>query len=111
MPPRENNQRSALYGLRIAVDAGHGTPDSGARGPTGLKEKEVVLDISWCLVDLREAEGAMPIMIGTGDAIVPLYERPRIAWQQRADILVSIHALGYAGNPRYASIPSCYARQ
>ena len=101
VPPRESVEQSPLHGLRIAVDAGHGTPDPGARGPTGLLEKDVVLDISYCVADLLASEGATAIMIRAADDIVPLYERPRIAWRYRADILVSIHAnaLGYAGNP------------
>ncbi len=91
---------SPLKGLRVAVDAGH-SADTGAIGPTGYAEKDANLAIAVNLKEKLLAKGAKVIMIREGDENVPLNQRPLIAWQNRADILVSIHnnALGYGQNP------------
>ena len=44
-------------GLLIILDPGHGGLDPGALGPSGSKEKDVVLDISLRLRDLLVAVG------------------------------------------------------
>jgi N-acetylmuramoyl-L-alanine amidase len=100
-PPPLAHQDAPLGGLKIAVDAGHGTPDTGALGPTGLLEKDVNLAIANCLRDRLLAGGAEVIMIRGSDQIVGLYDRPQKAWEARADMLVSVHnnSLGYEGNP------------
>ncbi|TCL77030.1 N-acetylmuramoyl-L-alanine amidase [Hydrogenispora ethanolica] len=100
LPPPLPAGASPLAGLAVAVDAGH-SPDTGAVGVTGYLEKDANLAIALQLQKQLEAEGAKVIMIRRGDEGVPLNERPRIAWQKQADILVSIHnnSLGYGGNP------------
>ena len=43
----------------IAVDPGHGGKDPGARGPSGLREKDVVLRVSRELAGMIDAEPGM----------------------------------------------------
>lgn len=77
----------------IAIDAGHGGEDPGARGPSGLKEKDVVLAIARRLARLVEAQpGFRPVMIRDGDYYVGLRERVAKARQAQADLFVSLHA-------------------
>ncbi len=77
-------------GVRIAIDPGH-SHDSGAVGPTGLKEKDANLWIAHELREMLLEDGAEVIMTRYGHEHIPLYDRPKIAVKWDADILVSIH--------------------
>ena len=79
-----------LNGLKICVDAGH-SEDNGAIGPTGLTEKEVNLQIAKKVKNLLESHGANVIMTRSGMEHVPLYHRPKISLESKADIFISIH--------------------
>jgi N-acetylmuramoyl-L-alanine amidase len=76
----------------VAIDAGHGGRDPGAIGPTGLVEKDVVLDIAQRVRDLLVRAGVRVIMTRETDVFVELADRPRMARQQGATVFVSIHA-------------------
>lgn len=99
-PPSALYARSPLEGLTIAVDAGHSS-DNGAVGPTGFLEKDANLAIALCLQKKLLAEGATAYMLRGGDEHVGLYDRPKLAWESKADMLISIHnnALPEGGNP------------
>jgi N-acetylmuramoyl-L-alanine amidase len=77
----------------VALDPGHGGEDPGAVGPSGLREKDVVLAIA---LALRERINALPgmrvMMTRDADFFVPLHERVRKARRVQADLFVSIHA-------------------
>ena len=76
----------------IVIDPGHGGPDSGAVGRSGLLEKEVTLDIALRLKELLEKEkGLRVILTRETDVLVPLEERTRIANRNGADLFISIH--------------------
>lgn len=78
---------------KIVIDPGHGGKDSGAVGIDGLKEKDLVLDISLMLKEMIEKElGISVILTRSDDRYVPLEERTAIANIQKADIFISIHA-------------------
>lgn len=78
----------------VAIDAGHGGEDPGARGRKGTREKDIVLAISRALRDqLKNDPGMQPVMIRDGDYYVGLKERRMMARKKyNADIFVSIHA-------------------
>lgn len=78
----------------VAIDAGHGGEDPGARGPSGVYEKHVVLSIARKVYALMDKEpGIKPVLIRDGDYYVPLAERRRIASEKHnADVFISIHA-------------------
>jgi N-acetylmuramoyl-L-alanine amidase len=82
---------AALRGLVIAVDPGHGGEDRATRGPTGLTEADANLSIALALRDLLQQAGARVVMTRTTDATVPLADRPRMAADSGAHILVSVH--------------------
>ena len=77
----------------VALDPGHGGEDPGAIGPTGLREKDVVLQIALQLRDrLHEQRGMRAMLTRDADFFVPLHERVRKARRVQADLFVSIHA-------------------
>ncbi len=85
--------RSARRDLVIAIDAGHGGEDPGARGAKGTREKDVVLAIARRLAALVKKEpGMRPVMIRDGDYYVGLRQRIEKARRHRADLFISIHA-------------------
>ncbi|WP_128000233.1 N-acetylmuramoyl-L-alanine amidase [Piscinibacter defluvii] len=77
----------------VALDPGHGGEDPGAIGPTGLREKDVVLAIALQLREkLHERPGMRVMLTRDADFFVPLQERVRKARRVQADLFVSIHA-------------------
>ena len=77
----------------VALDPGHGGEDPGAIGPTGLREKDVVLQMALQLRDrLNEQRGMRAMLTRDADFFVPLHERVRKARRVQADLFVSIHA-------------------
>src|SRR6266849_2517044 len=77
----------------IVMDAGHGGHDSGAVGPTGVMEKDVVLDVTRRAARMvEEGLGVKVALSRSTDVFVPLRERTTFANRQRADLFVSIHA-------------------
>lgn len=77
---------------RIVVDAGHGGHDPGAIGRTGLREKDVNLDIARRLSNLLEAKGIEAVMTRSVDKFITLEQRAEIANRARADFFVSLHS-------------------
>jgi len=77
----------------VAVDAGHGGEDPGASGPSGLREKDVVLAIAMLLRDrLNDVPNMRAMLTRDADFFVPLHERVKKARRVQADLFVSIHA-------------------
>jgi len=77
----------------VVIDPGHGGKDPGAIGPTGLKEKEVVLDIAKRLASLLESRlGLKVILTRADDSFISLGSRTKLANSQGADLFVSVHA-------------------
>jgi|KBSSwiStaDraftv2_1062776.scaffolds.fasta_scaffold379566_1 N-acetylmuramoyl-L-alanine amidase len=77
----------------VAVDAGHGGEDSGARGRKGTKEKDVTLAIARRLKTLIDRESNMrAVLVRDGDYFVPLGDRVSKSRRVQADLFVSVHA-------------------
>lgn len=77
----------------IVIDPGHGGHDPGAIGPTGLQEKDVVLDIALKLRNILSGDPALEVHLTRDrDIFIPLEERTAIARKKEADLFVSIHA-------------------
>jgi len=96
--PTSEGSRSLTRALglkigRIVLDPGHGGNDHGTTGPTGLTEKELVLDITMRLGALIEQRmGSEVVYTRKTDVYVGLEERTAIANDSRADLFLSIHA-------------------
>ncbi|MDO8812917.1 MAG: N-acetylmuramoyl-L-alanine amidase [Gallionella sp.] len=79
--------------LIVAIDAGHGGEDPGARGRNGSHEKNVTLAIARkvkALVD--DTPNMRGVLIRDGDYFIPLIGRVTKARKVNADLFVSIHA-------------------
>lgn len=77
----------------IAVDAGHGGKDPGAIGKRGVKEKNVTLAIAQQLAAyINSNKQFRAKLIRNKDVFVDLNRRSEIARENKADILISIHA-------------------
>ena len=77
---------------RIIVDAGHGGHDSGAVGPTRVREKDVTLAMARHLGRRLRAMGYEVLLTRNDDRYLALEERTAFANSHRGDLFVSIHA-------------------
>jgi N-acetylmuramoyl-L-alanine amidase len=77
---------------RVVLDPGHGGHDPGATGPSGLREKDVTLDVAHRAAPLIARElGIATLLTRDTDVFVPLDERTARANAFKADLLISIH--------------------
>jgi len=91
LPPAIQGKIDRL--IVVAIDPGHGGEDPGASGPSGLHEKDVVLQIAKQLRDRIDTLPNMRAMLTRdADFFVPLHDRVRKAQRVQADLFVSIHA-------------------
>ena len=77
---------------RIIVDAGHGGHDSGAVGPTRVREKDVTLAMAKRLARRLQEKGFEVVLTRPDDRYVALEERTAIANARHGDLFLSIHA-------------------
>ncbi len=85
-PRRDPNEKI------IVIDPGHGGIEQGAVGPTGLREKDVTLDLARRLKSVLEKnEDISVVLTRDEDRLVGLDERTAIANHNRATLFFSIH--------------------
>jgi N-acetylmuramoyl-L-alanine amidase len=86
----------------VVLDPGHGGPEQGARGPGGLLEKDITLQVATEAARLIEQLlGLRTVLTRTDDTTLPLETRAAIANQADGDLFISIHAGGgFAPTPR-----------
>jgi len=78
---------------RVVIDPGHGGHDPGAVGPSGLYEKNVVLDVALKLKKILLADPFNEVFLTREtDRFISLEERTAMANRKNADFFVSIHA-------------------
>lgn len=75
----------------VVIDPGHGGSQPGAIGSSGLKEKDVVLDIGLKLRNALQKDGFTVYLTRDKDTTVSLESRPQMALQREADVFISIH--------------------
>ena len=79
--------------ITIAIDAGHGGEDPGARGANGSHEKDITLAIAKKLKERIDEEPNMRgILTRDGDFFIPLHGRVVKARNMQADLFISVHA-------------------
>jgi len=77
---------------KVVIDPGHGGYDPGAISKSGLKEKDVNLDIAKRLAKILRDKGIEVVMTRSSDVYVSLNRRVEIANNSGADLLLSIHS-------------------
>ncbi len=94
LEPKEGNKVKFMTKTSVvAIDAGHGGEDLGARGPGGTREKDVALAISRRLAKLINAEpGMKAVLVRDGDYYIGLRQRMIKARKHQADLFLSVHA-------------------
>lgn len=75
----------------VCIDPGHGGRDPGAVAFDGLREKDVVLDISRRLTSKLRSFELGVVLTRETDVYIPLLERANIANEANADLFVSVH--------------------
>lgn len=103
-PPQKRN----LRGLTIAVDAGHGGSNTGAKGEQlGRLEKDLTLDVANRLKTLLERSGVRVIMTRTTDTLLGPTARILAMRQVLPNLLVSIH-FNSSGNAAVRGVSTYY---
>jgi N-acetylmuramoyl-L-alanine amidase len=95
---RKQKQNLELKNLTIAIDAGHGGSNEGAKGAAGKYEKEFTLLIAKEVQAILQKEGANIIMTRNSDVNFENQERLNMLRKKMPDFAISIH-LNSAGDP------------
>lgn len=98
-------------GVHVMIDAGHGGRDTGALSPRGFKEKDFNIQLAKSVEAVLTNAGFRVTMTRSDDSFPALYDRPRMAYREKADAFISIHhnATGVSSNPREARHTVTYA--
>ncbi|NIM01625.1 MAG: N-acetylmuramoyl-L-alanine amidase, partial [Acidobacteria bacterium] len=87
-PPAERDPTRKI----VVIDPGHGGVETGATGPTGLREKEVALDLARRVQRRLQRDRNLTVVLTRDeDRLIGLDERTAIANHNRADLFLSIH--------------------
>lgn len=93
---------------RVVIDPGHGGSDPGCVGKKGLREKDVVLQVSLLLKKmLNERKDLEVILTRETDISLPPEDRPVIANQKQADIFISVHANAFP-NQKFSGVETFF---
>lgn len=92
LPPLDQLPNVANQRVLIVIDPGHGGRDPGAIGIGGLRETDIVLEVSLRVAELLQQNGAEIILTRADEREVGLEPRVALANRANADIFVSIHA-------------------
>jgi len=84
----------------VVLDPGHGGPDPGAIGIGGIRETDVVLDVSKIVKKLLSEKGVKVRLTRKNEVDLDLPPRVSFANNTNADIFVSIHANASRGKRR-----------
>ncbi len=84
----------------VVIDPGHGGPDPGAIGIGGIRETDVVLEVSKMVKNLLSEKGVKVKLTRKNEVDLDLPPRVSFANNTDADIFVSIHANASRGKRR-----------
>lgn len=99
-PAQSTTTQSAQPTLHtVVLDPGHGGEDTGARGPSGIAEKDIVLEFAQAIAASLRSQGFEVVMTRTGDTDPSLDDRATIANAQSNAVFITLH-VGSTGLPR-----------
>ena len=84
----------------VVIDPGHGGPDPGAIGIGGVRETDVVLEVSKIVEKILSEKGVKVRLTRKNEVNLDLPPRVSFANRSGADIFVSIHANASRGKRR-----------
>ena len=84
----------------VVIDPGHGGPDPGAIGIGGIRETDIVLEVSKLVKDLLSDKGVKVMLTRKNEVDLDLPPRVSFANKMDADVFVSIHANASRGKRR-----------
>ncbi len=84
----------------VVIDPGHGGPDPGAVGIRGIRETDVVLEVSKIVKNLLSEKGVKVKLTRKNEIDLNLPRRVSFANNADADIFVSVHANASRGKRR-----------
>jgi N-acetylmuramoyl-L-alanine amidase len=97
-----------VKGLTIAIDAGHGGTNTGAKGlTTNILEKDYTIRFAKALQKYLKCRKAKVIMTRDTDTTIDNKDRVLFLQQHQPDILISIH-LNSAGNKSVKGVSTYY---
>jgi N-acetylmuramoyl-L-alanine amidase len=85
----------------VVIDPGHGRDDTGARGPSGVAEKDIVLEFAQNVASALRSQGFEVVLTRVADTDPSLDDRAASANAQTNAIFISLH-VGSNGAPRTA---------
>jgi N-acetylmuramoyl-L-alanine amidase len=100
-------EKLKIKNLLIAVDAGHGGSNSGAKGNSGIYEKDYTLLIAKELEKYLKKKGVKVFMTRNGDEDLTMVDRTLLLRRQEPDLLISIH-LNSSSNPAVSGVSTYY---
>lgn len=112
-PPTPSERLQAI----VCLDAGHGGSDSGAVGPSGVKEKDVTLKVTLKLRDLLKERGVRVVMTRESDTDVAganasayqeLSGRADVANRNMANLFVSVHCNSFTSPSAHGTETYCF---
>ncbi|MDA8003921.1 MAG: N-acetylmuramoyl-L-alanine amidase [Alphaproteobacteria bacterium] len=76
----------------VVIDPGHGGIDPGAISPSGIHEKDLVLEYALVFADaLNQIDGFRAVLTRDDNRYIPLRERVRLAEAAESDMFISLH--------------------
>ncbi|HQH99638.1 MAG TPA: N-acetylmuramoyl-L-alanine amidase [Deltaproteobacteria bacterium] len=92
---------------KIVIDPGHGGKDPGAISPSGIREKDITLEIGKLLARRLKEQGFEVFLTRSRDEFLTLEERTVFANKKRADLFISVHINSHQ-NPSVSGIETYF---
>src|SRR5882672_3380870 len=106
--PASTPQRAGLS--VIVLDPAHGGTDPGARGAQGIRESDLLLDLTVQVRRALEAQGFQVLQTRAGNENPSFDDRSTMANAQRGAVFVTLHisSTGLPGTVRVFSMPDAF---
>jgi N-acetylmuramoyl-L-alanine amidase len=107
--PPPQPQRTALN--MVVLDPAHGGTDPGARGAQGIRESDLLLDLTFQVRRALEAQGFQVLQTRGGNENPSFDDRSTLANAQRGAVFVTLHisSTGLPGTVRVYTMPDAFA--
>ena len=107
--PPPQPQRTALN--MVVLDPAHGGTDPGARGAQGIRESDLLLDLTFQVRRALEAQGFQVLQTRNGNENPSFDDRSTLANAQRGAVFVTLHisSTGLPGTVRVYTMPDAFA--